>query len=363
MIILFVSHLSTNIAAGLNWSVPMSVKAQQAYDEVLWVNTTNVEMPHWKEVKAFHHLAEYGERLTLQLLPEPFLHPDLVVFEGLYFREYVSFSKELKQASIPYIIVPRSSLTYQALHNHARIKKWFAHKLLFDRFIKNAWNIQYLTQKEADDSTRQFRTSYYILPNGVNLPKLTKTSFSRDRIHAVFIGRLDMYQKGLDLLLHAVAQCQDQLRKAHFSLSIYGPQRYDHVIIKQWINDHGIADIVQANDEITGEEKKKVLLQSDFFVLTSRFEGHPMGLLEALSYGLPCMVTPGSNMYDEVRDHKAGWTCEENIESMVNTLLDIISHTASFSEKGAHARELSKAYNWDTIAQRFHTEVLSVLQK
>lgn len=341
----------------------MSVKAQQAYDEVLWVNTTNVEMSHWKEVKAFHNLAEYGERLTLQILPESFSHPDLVVFEGLYFKEYVSFSKELKQASIPYIIVPRSSLTYQALHNHARIKKWFAHKLMFDRFIKNTWRIQYLTQKEAGDSAKYKGISYYILPNGVNLPESVKTSFSSDGIHAVFIGRLDMYQKGLDLLLQAIEQCQDPLRKAHFSLSIYGPQRYDHVLIKQWITDYGIADIVQVCDEITGEEKKRVLLQSDLFVLTSRFEGHPMGLLEALSYGLPCMVTPGSNMFDEVRNHQAGWTCEEDTESIKETLLSIISHTASFSEKGTHARELAKAYNWDVIAQRFHTEVLSVLQK
>lgn len=35
MKILYISHLNTNIASGLNWSVPASVSAQSKIDEVL----------------------------------------------------------------------------------------------------------------------------------------------------------------------------------------------------------------------------------------------------------------------------------------------------------------------------------------
>ena len=47
---------------------------------------------------------------------------------------------------------------------------------------------------------------------------------------------------------------------------------------------------------VFGKVKEKVLLDNDFFILTSRLEGHPMALIEALSYGLPCLVTQGSRL-------------------------------------------------------------------
>lgn len=87
MKILYISHLSENIAAGLNWSVPASVDVQSKIDDVLWINTTNVMMPHWKRVSSFHNLDEYGEELHLDTIPKRFRKPDVVVFEGLYFKE------------------------------------------------------------------------------------------------------------------------------------------------------------------------------------------------------------------------------------------------------------------------------------
>ena len=66
------------------------------------------------------------------------------------------------------------------------------------------------------------------------------------------------------------------------------------------IEESGLEKIVLIKDEVYGEDKEKVILESDFFILTSRFEGHPMALIEALSYGLPCLVTKGSNMSKEI---------------------------------------------------------------
>lgn len=360
MKILYISHLSRNIAAGMNWSVPASICAQSKVDDVLWINTTDRLMPHWKKVSAHHNINEYGEELHLDIIPEEFRKPDVVVFEGLYFKEYLEFAKELRKDKIPYIIVPRSSMTKQAMHNHSWLKKWIAHKLYFNKFIKKAWRIQYLTQQEADDSAKLFKTPYFIVPNGFDIPDVFKDSFCSKGIQAIFIGRLDMYQKGLDLLLDAITEAHKELRDAGFFLNIYGPHRYDYEKIKQEIENREITDIASVNDEISGKDKEKVIMASDLFVMTSRFEGHPMGMIEALAYGLPCFVTPGTNMLDVIREYDAGWICDVDRQSIKDALLVAISEKEKYREKSSNALRLAKRYDWGKLAEEFHKKICAL---
>ncbi len=364
MKIVYISHLSTNIAAGLNWSVPASVCSQSQIDEVLWVNMTDVIMEHWLEVKAFHNVKEFDGKLkSLDCLPMPFNKPDIVVFEGFYYIDDVRIGKMLNKKGIPYLIIPRGSLTNLAMHNHAWLKKWIAHKLFFNSFVHKATAIQYLTRQEADDSIGQFKTPYFIVPNGFNTPQVFKDNFSSDGIVASFIGRLDMYHKGIDLLLHVMTILHKELVDAHFFLNIYGPRRYDFYKIQEEIIIRGLSDIVNVQDEICGNEKERILMNTDLFIMTSRFEGHPMGLIEALAYGIPCLVTPGTNMAEEVKKANAGWSCEGDIESIKEVLLQILSEREVFAIKGKNARELSKKYKWSVLAKKFHEDLLLILKR
>lgn len=296
--------------------------------------------------------------MSLTAFPKPFDKPDVVVFEGIYFKEYISFSKGLRKEHIPYVIIPRGSMTYQAMHNHAWLKKWIAHKLWFNSFINHAWRIQYLTQQEADDSTKLFKTPYFIVPNGFNSPSVFKTSFCSKGVKALFIGRLDIYHKGIDLLLDAITLVHAELHNAGFFLNIYGPKKYDYERIKNEIEERGLNDVARVNDEISGKEKEQVILDSDIFIMTSRFEGHPMGLIEALAYGLPCIVTPGTNMYEEVNKADVGWVCEGKVESIKKALLNAIADKCLFGIKSQHAKELANRYNWDKLAAEFHNELM-----
>lgn len=362
MKIIFISHLSGSIAAGLSWSVPARVLAQSKIDDVLWVDSSTKSLPHWNEIESYHQLAEYGS-LNLKYLPAAFQKPDCVVFEGFYCKEEVTFSKELNRNNIPYIIVPRGSLTYQARHNHGFLKKQIAHWLWFDSYVKRALAVQYLTKAEQYDSRNQPSRQSFVLSNGFNQPKKSKTVFSKKGLKAVFIGRLDIYHKGLDLLVGAIVKEQRLLRARNFTLGIYGPEKQDYAKLKELFVKYKIDDIVTLKGEISGEYKEKVLLESDLFVLTSRFEGHPMGLVEALAYGLPVLVTPGSNMSEEITNENAGWVADGTSESIAFQLRDIVSNQFEISEKGANARLLSKRYSWDKLAKEFHDKISELLKK
>lgn len=360
MNLLYISHLSALAEAGPSWSVPASVDAQSLIDNVLWINTKEEVLPHWKDVNCFHRLSEFGS-LSLKNLPIPFDNPDVVIFEGMYdsFKE-ISFSRLLRKVKIPYVIVPRGSLTYLAMHNGSRLKKALAHKLFYDKYIEGALAVQYLTNREYEDSKYRFDGKHFILPNGIHPLSKVKEKFSAEGPHAVFIGRFDAYHKGLDLLLEACKEDKEYLRGKGFQLSLYGTETPDWHRLKEDIINWG-SDFVHINGPVIGEQKEKVLLSSDVFVMTSRFEGHPMGLVEALAYGLPCLASEGTNMAGEISEHNAGWTCKAEIFSIKQALHLIIDECALLGEKSKNALELSSQYNWSKLAVAFHSKMEKLL--
>lgn len=367
MNLLYITNNSNNVDAGLNWSVPAGVKAQQKYDKVLWVDlTVGAFMEHWGEVEAYHNIKDFGDKISLDILPAPFNRPDCVIFESFYYIDQVIFSWELRKNKIPYIIIPRGALTADAFNNGnwvKYLKKKVAHLIFFNSFIKHAAAIQYLTQKESEESHKNFSKGSYIIPNGFSTPSVHKECFS-EGIRAVFIGRQDIYQKGLDLLFGAIKKLHTELKIANFTLDIYGPPRYDVRKVTEMINELGIGDIVMNHERgVSGEEKQQVLLSSDVFFLTSRFEGHPMSLIEALAYGLPSLITRGANMYDEVKNADAGWVCETTQEGVTNALKQMITDKQRFLEIGNNARLLAARYDWDELAKEFHSKLGMLLNR
>lgn len=353
MNIIFVSCLLGQSHSGLDTSVPRTIMYQEMVDSCLWVEANNIDLQNFHSIQAFNRMPATG--LHLASFPQPFDKPDLVVFFGVYFLKYLLFANELKAQHIPYVIRPASSLTYQAQHNNAFLKKKIANLLLFNHFIKGANAIHYLTEEEKRDSGPKWNKHSFVLPNGITMPESRKATFSQIGIKAVSIGRIDIYHKGIDLLLKAIRRNQNTLRGASFSLKIFGPINKDAKKVSRMIAKYGINDIVSLCGEVSGAEKESAFLDSDLFILTSRFEGHPIALLEALSYGLPVAISPGTNMKQKVQQYDAGWCCgETTINSISNMLLTIIEERNSFASKGKQSIELAKTYNYSQIAEQFH---------
>ena len=354
MNILYISALTGNRCAGLSYSIPRQVKAQADFDNVHWINLgflDNVDLGYsFQTIKN-----KYSFKMNQ--LPPPFNNPDLVVFESLYIFSYFLIAKQLKKMKIPYIILPRCSLTKLA-QNQKRIKKKLGNYLFFNNFVRNANAIQYLTDDEFKNSGREWNNNAIIIGNGTEKKSHTKT-WTNPSIEkkGVFIGRLDINHKGLDLLLRACKEVAPLLSSNKIKLEIYGSDsKGSKIILTNLIKAYCLERLVSIHDPIFDEEKELKLLNSDFFLLTSRFEGHPMGLIEALSYGLPCIITKGTNMGDEVIRHNAGWVADTSVESITEKLKQLISEIDILPMKGKNALSLSQKYDWHELAKRAHTQ-------
>lgn len=361
MNILYITKLDGAEWSGPSYSIPNQIKYQKDFDNVYWVNLCKTKNS-WTELEFYHELTE-NKLFKICMLPEPFNKPDIVIVEQFYTYTLSAFWKELIHYNIPYIIVPRGEFTNKA-QNQKKIKKFIANLLLMNKYINNAIAIQYLTNKECSNSKIGSEKSAVIIPNGID-EKVTLKKYNNVSEGWVisYIGRLDFYHKGLDLLILACTKLEDTLRKEKCKIKIYGPDRDGNLQYwKNYIYENQLEDILFFYDAVTGNEKEKVLLESDVFIMTSRFEGLPMGLIEALAYGIPCFVTSGTNMRDEIVDSNSGWGADENVDSIVKEMEVMLKEKNILEKKGECAKKLSDMYNWTNISKKSHNIYLELLR-
>lgn len=351
MNILYISNLSGNLWAGPNNSVPAQIMAQSKIDNVFWYNVNKKVIPEWKDI--YHNLIDYPNQ-RLDDLPEPFNNPDIAVIEEVYCHAFSKIISDLQCNNIPYIVIPRSTLTERA-QKHKQLKKIIGNLLYFNNMLKQAVAIQYLTEQEYRESGDKWNKNHFIIPNGISIKDTYIERENDNKIILTYIGRIEIYQKGLDLLVEAISEVQDFLREHNCVINIYGPDREDTVKkLTDVVNTKGIEDLVLFHRAVFGKDKEKILINSDIFIMTSRFEGHPMGLIEALSYGLPCIVTPGTNMAKEIDKHDAGWVAQEKVRDVVEQIKRSIHEKRLWKIKRSNAKSLAREFSWERLALKSH---------
>ena len=356
MVILHIATIRSEALTGVAVAVPQHVNVQGMFAQVGFVNVAGDTIPGIK------NQFPYGEKFLISNLPEPFCKPNLIVFHEVYRPAFLKLYKQAKAANIPYIIIPHGCLTREA-QRKKRLKKVAANFLLFNAFINRAAAIQFLSEQERRDS--RFGKNKILGSNGVFLPEARKRDFSIDSVRLVYIGRTEVRIKGLDLMLEAVFHVGDTLRGEEVNLSLYGPDmegRHDE--LRGLIARLQIGDLVELNGAITGEEKKAVLLDADVFIQTSRSEGMPMGILEAMSYGLPCLVTRGTRLGEIIERYDAGWVAETDSRSIAETILKMLNERDRWEEKSRNVVKLiEENFQWNKVAQATVAEYRRIIRE
>lgn len=351
MIIVHITSLSNNRASGIANIVPSYIKWQSKFANVCWYNLSLEYIPP-TDMKNLYFGVKDIPKNNIRFLPEPFSKPDLVIFHGIFFYKYCEIARQLNKLGIQYIVVPHGSLTVSSIKQKA-IKKYIGFMILFKKFLKGAKAIQYLTEGEHRLSGDKWNNSYIIVPNGCEIPKRKKKEFRNHHLKGVFIGRKSIYYKGLDLLIEACNIVKNQLENTNCTIYIYGPDEDGgNEKLSSLIKKYSLENYIKLYNSLYNEKKEEILLDSDFFILTSRTEGHPVALIEALSYGIPCFITTGTNMSKEISDYDAGWFSEIDIDKIANTLSQILNNTDQLYLKGENAYSLSLNYEWSRVAEK-----------
>ncbi len=346
--VLHIAAIENNPFNGVCVAAPQHALAQQEFAAVGFINIKNIAV----EALAGNSVKQipFTKPFEIRALPEPFNKPDVVIFHECYRPDYLQIARNLRKYDIPYIVMPHGELGKEA-QSKKYLKKKAANILLFNRFTNQALAVQCLSQRELQETN--FGKKKILITNGVFIPDTRKTSFHDDRVELIYIGRLDAFHKGLDLMVDAVAKVQEVLRQEKVHIDIYGPDRlgrYEHM--ESLIDKAGVKDVVHMHHEVAGAEKEKLLLEADAFIQTSRFEGMPLGILEALSYGIPCLVTEGTNLSEKVSVYSAGWSAKTDAEDISRAIVRAIKDRQHYPEYGENGRKfVEKEFSWHTIAR------------
>ena len=373
MIVLHAAPICWDEIGGLAVSIPALAAAQNRLDGVsaaVWTTVPSRCAAPSLDVPVFsprRTKSKGGAPVPCPaVLPSPFNRPDLVVFHSTYIPVHAEIAADLRHRGIPYLICPRGGMTHYA-QRYRWWKKRLGNLLFFRKMVADARALQCLTAGEAE-ATGDWRRPVFVAGNGVDLPEdggsqreIRDGTARRTGRRFVFIGRLHVEIKGLDLLVDGCGLAADVLRCEGASVELYGPgrsgrsaDRQSHRALAARIASRGVGDLVHLHDAVIGRTKTDVLRATDVFLHTSRTEGHPTAVLEALAHGVPCLLTPGTNVADEVQAAAAGWRVEATAESIAQAL-QRLAGTDPNEIQNAGARAscwVAGQYSWPTVAAK-----------
>lgn len=279
------------------------------------------------------------------------IRPDLVIFHSLYGLDDVKYSWYLNKKKILYLVEPHGGTSIENAKKNW-LKKKVANFLYANRFIAKAAGLIYLNNKEADECVfKKQRRDFAVVPNGTHIHQNKKAINSDGKIRFMFLARIDIIQKGLDLLFPAIEEFNRSGQKEKAEFHFFGKARNPQYAkeFEQYVNN--ASDNVFFHGPAIGDAKNEAFQNADIFILPSRYEGMPMAVLEALSYGVPCILSLQTNMADIIESRKCGWITEVSIDGIANCISKAIK---DYEQKRdllvENALKACKGFTWDAIA-------------
>jgi glycosyltransferase involved in cell wall biosynthesis len=287
--------------------------------------------------------------------------PDIVHFHSVHIPRNVWLASHLVQSAIPYCVTVHGALFPAALQRGRMKKALFSH-LVERRYLNDAQFIHAVSRTEAEVIRRHgMEPPVVVVPNGLPPDAGVQPSrpdalyegrpWLRDRQVFMFIGRLDPWQKGLDLLIEGFASAG--LRDA--ALVLVGPDCGNSRSTLAALADRlGVASVLAFTGPAFGEARANLFAAADVFVHPSRWEGLSLSVLAAAAAGKPCLITREADPLSALERADAALIVDASVSSIAAGL----RHAATIGrealeEMGTRARRVARDhFTWPAIAGR-----------
>lgn len=266
------------------------------------------------------------------------------------------FIPKILRSSIPIIYERHVSKLIEMPHDLSLLKKiairakWKAMEYLASDFHK----FVVLTQGNTNEwSTLE---NMEVISNPLSF--YPENSSALDQKKVIVVGR-QAYQKGYDLLLSAWKKVVKQ--QPDWKLEIYG-KKDESQKLESLADALGITENVSfLNPEKNIEQK---YLESSIYVMSSRFEGFGMVLIESMACGVPCVSFDCNyGPSDIIQNGIDGYVVENgNVEALARTIVSLIEDETMRKTMGAKAKQNVQRYLPEVIVKQWD-ELFKALER
>lgn len=322
-----------------------------------------------------YYLPSWARYRTLTLNPRVigFSHSaleeiDLVHVFGLYDLLGPSVAHFCRQRRVPYVVEPMGMFLPI---DRSLLAKRIWHATVGSAFWHEASLIVATSELEQEELVGSgVPTSKVVVRyNGIDAvaePELparggfrAKHSIPADEPLLFFLSRL-IPRKGAEILIESFAEvCPSSGR-----LVIAGPEGEPGYLtqLQKCASHSGVSARVLFPGALYGKEKLSALVDSDIFVLPSRYENFANVAAEAMACGVPVVISRNCGIRTLV-EGRAGLVIEVGREALSSALRSLLTDRTLYARLRAGCRDVTTQLGWEQIAAEMETHYEGVMAK
>lgn len=205
------------------------------------------------------------------------------------------------------------------------------------------------------------KCTVYCVPQGPNLRLMEKgysseTGNKVDSINLIFVGRLDVFTKGLDLLIESVAHVLKVWGEKKLHLVLVGPDlNGGQEQLESLANQLNIRNAITFTGTLTGHDLRRVLESSDIYIQLSRHEALSSSALEALFMKLPAILSESVGLvsYPEVGNLPHVKKVKANVQDVSMAIIEFSRRIVELKKNAdAASPQLEAFFSWERSAKK-----------
>jgi glycosyltransferase involved in cell wall biosynthesis len=277
----------------------------------------------------------------------------LVVLNGLFHASVYSLSRLLNKYKIPYILAPHNPYS-PAIFNKNPHLKWPYWHLFEKTLLRKAKAIQVLDSRQSQFIQElNITVPVFSLPNGFALQEIPQEIApsrltENSPVKLLFFGRLDAYNKGLDILLTAFANIA-QTENIH--LTIQGPDQGDKQNLQTQAAKLNISHQVSFIDPDFQTPPAVIMQNYQVICIPSRFEGFSLAALEAMLVERVLLISDVAGIAPHIEASGCGVVVAPEVSAMTLGIKNLLQRRSQWSEMGVAGKHYALEHlQWDKIA-------------
>ena len=277
---------------------------------------------------------------------------DWVSMHGIYkIENFITFIFT-SYYKIPFSIMPHGTYTsyQQGVH---KFRKKLIDFILLKTLIRSATRILVASNVEKTELMSDLYHKTVVVGLGINPPLALESTFKESDLYKfVYIGRLAS-KKRVDLSILAFEKICNRNPEKKFTLDIYGTgdERYVEEL-KNLASQSLYNQKICFKGWLDSKDKANVFAHSNCFLLTSEDENFANSVAEALSHGVPCVVSEKVALSNVIKIYKAGKTFSDLSPLAVsNAMQSVIDMNQD--ELRVLSLRAAEDLDWDSVADNW----------